>query len=677
MKKNKFIIFGALLFTLTLVVTFNIGTNYRPSRSIASATDIEGLYEISGRSTDKGDFSGTAWVKNGVVQRLITWSDYRFNGDKVQSIWSGKVSEKSFDFTLTLSNVLTRYEFYSVTNEELKPQSLSLPLIQLSYQFSYHLNGDGDVKETWTKKGPATDEPLWTDLRKNVLGVGDKHPVVTAVAKLAGLYKVIQMYRELPQMAPYQNKPEFQNGEQFFVDDKTDADFYLKNPGILRITNKTLNPLALAEATMRRNAYGHTLAYKANFLGNETITNNLNAAGLLELATVDDNGNKTGRTTEYDSALWTSMFGWAELMRYQNTKDPAALANFKKVLDGILTLVEITGDPTQFARGLAISPPEESLGEGWIQGTGKYSQLKWRQGGNNDMSKGLFMTFALAHQVLTRDDAALIERLKKVSKVLVKQKPIAERGFNSALAKGLDALWNEDEDSLDFFYINTISPINFLADVTKIEAGLYYGAIADFSGIHLSMISNMSQLLIAQELRKVFPYNPLGWKAKQVEKNAQKRLYDMHVAYKNAHRDFLTLITYTYSPVAREHKEFVEEAKQAVWSLKEVPAPRFIGSGTVELPRLSHWSMSSWPRQPWKALSGFRKLKDNPNVADLVEGAYAYPLFETQAWSTTYFWKDLPFSMYYGSNKYIKPFSSDYLMLYWASRSSGIISAQD
>ncbi|MDD4974953.1 MAG: hypothetical protein PHY93_11415 [Bacteriovorax sp.] len=639
-----------------------------------AASTLDGEYIINGLSSLKGDFTGRAWVHNGVVQRLVKWKEYTYKNNNIESIWTGTVSSNSFDFTLALSNVITSFESYAPTEAEFKiPVKISLPVTSLSSEFSFDLAEDGTTKERWTRTKDAGNEPLWVDLRKNVLGVGDKHLIVTAISKLAGLYQVIDMYRDLPMMQPYQSRSEFQNANQYFVDDKTDADFYMNNPAILRITNKTINPLSLAEAEMRRNAYGHTLAYKAKFLEDETLKNNLNEAGSLECAIVDDNGNKIGRITENDSALWTSMYGWAEVMRYQTTKDPEALANFKRVLDGVLTLLEIPGDTNQFARTLAISPLEENLGEGWIQGTGKYSHLKWRQGGNNDMAKGIFMTLALAHKVIGNDEVELIQRIKKAAKTLALPTAIAERKFNLGIAKGIDALWNQDEKSFHDFYSRVVNLGTVLGDITGIEAGIYYGGIADWSGIHLTMISNLSQLIVSQELQKVFP----GHKAKKAQSSAEAKILDMAHAYKNAHRDFLTLIAYVFSPKAREDQEFSQLAHEALWTLREVPAPRFVGSATADLRKQPNWSMSAWPRLPWKALQGFRKLKDNPNVADLIEGAYAYPNFESIAWSSTYMWKDIPFNIYYGSNKNVKPFSSDYLMLYWASRSAGLLTEAD
>ncbi len=671
-KLISFIVFSFLIFSCYLFVT-KIGKF--PNRQIAQAGSVDGEYEIIGRSTEKGNFAGHGWVKDGVVQRAITWQDYSYEGNSVESIWSGVVSEKSFEFTLKLSNVITRFEDFEAVPEDFKPVKVSLPINAISSEVSFSLTGDGPVKETWTRVKDASAEPLWVDQRQSFVGVGEKHPLIRAIAKLAGIYKVIENYRAQPAIKQYEAHPEFKKGEQIFITDKTDADFYVKNPKTLRITNKTINPLSLAEAVMRKNAYGHTLAYKAKFLGDETNNLNLNAAGMLEVATIDKDGNKTGQYGEGDSALWSSMYAWSEVMRYKTTKSSEALANFKKVLNGELTLIEITEDPKQFARSLAVSPPEENLGENWIQGKGKYAHLKWLKGGNNDMSKGLFITLSLAHQVVNPEEVELIERIQKAVKHLDQPEAIAERTYNVGLAIGLDALWNKDEERLKQYHKKMLNIESALSKLTHLDAGLYIGGIADWSGIHLTMTSTMSKLLLAQELVKVFPDQ--AEKTQKVLTAAEDSLMEITEVYKNAHRGYLYLITYAYSPKARKDKEFTQKAKEAIWSLREVPAPRFVGNATAHMFKHPDWSVSAWPRQPWKGLKSFRKLREDYDTLQLIQGAYSYPYFEATSWSTTYFWKDIPFPVAFSSNKFTKSFSSDYLMVYWVSRNSGLISAED
>lgn len=658
---------------------------------LTSQAFADGLYQVQGFDPERGEYTGQAWIHDSRAQRVIRWTKYRYvpANDRnlsyeVEGVWSGSFKDHELQFSLSLSNVLTGYGTFEPSAQELQtpisvsshfPDDPAIPKMELSF----NVPGEGAYQETWERIGEGSSTPLWKNRRSVTDGTGDHTPWYYQVAVVAGLGKVADWYRAQPQAQAYKDRDEFRYQRQYFVSDKTDADFYAANPSVLRVTNKTLNPLSLAEALMRRNAYAPKLADKAEYFRDETLKNNLNAVGTLELASIDENGKKIGRTPDYDSALWTAVFGWSELMRYEVTKDPQALANFKRVLDAELTLIEITGDRHTFARAIAIASPDENLGEGWVQGTGKYSGLKWRTGANNDMVKGLFLTFILAHQVLSSQDTEFRPRIVSATRALLKTEPIHERSFNSGIAHGLVALWSDDAqervDELQTFSNSVYNLETILGDITGLTGSAYIGGVADWSGIHLSMISSFCQIMLAKELENALRGTDDQYKATAVLKNGESQLLEMQKTYVEAHRDFVTIMTYAFSDRARNDSTIKSQAKDALWTLKELPAPRFVGSGHVELTKIANWSMSAWPRVPWHALSGPRKLKDNLNFNDFAQGAYSYPIFETLAWSSNYLWKESPFEVRFHSNPARTPYSTDYLMVYWASRLSGLVSA--
>lgn len=642
-----------------------------------AASNLDGLYQVQGSSSQNGEYTGQAWVYGNQVQRVVRWKTLQYQNKQVESIWTGTLQNQQMNFSLSLSNVLASYNDFAPSVQQLQtPVVISYALT--SQAMNFVVQGEGNYQETWNRIGNASAQPLWVNLRTQVAGVGDTDTLFVKLARKLGMDQVLDWFAAQPQAAPYRQRPEFQQKMQYFVQDKTDADFYAKNPNVLRVTNKTVNPLSLAEALMRRNAYAPKLAAKAELLGQQTLTNNLNAAGLLEIAMVDAQGNRIGRGPEYDSALWTSMYGWSELMRYQVTHDPQAVQNYRRVLNGILTLLEITGDPKNFARTLAISPASENLGDGWVQGQGAFANLKWRQGGNNDMIKGIFITLALAHSVVGSQETALRARIQQDTQTLLGLTAVTERSFNLGMAHGLVALWNQDPAELGIYLNSTLNLENELGDASKVAVGFYAGGIADWSGIHLSMISEVDQILISRELQKTFTNTALHSRTAESEKAAESTLWEMQKIYKNAHRDFLTLVTYALSPQARQNSEFLQEAREALWTLRGFPAPRSIGgNATVDLTKVASWSLSAWPVTPWKALKTVRKLKDNLDFNSYAQGAYSYPPFETQGWSSNYMWKDAPFGIQYVSQGSIQFYSSDYLMTYWASRVSGLLSEQD
>ncbi|MGZ3744664.1 MAG: hypothetical protein ACXWRA_12775, partial [Pseudobdellovibrionaceae bacterium] len=633
--------------------------------------------EVRGTHSEYGEYAGQAWVHQGQVQRIVRWTHYRFQNKKVESIWNGTVTPTSMRFSLDLSNTLTSFEGFTPAAESFRfPTKVFVLRSPDPDDFYFEVKGEGSYTEKWHRWGEAPPTPFWQNLRRTVKGVGVQDGFAIGVARWGGIDKVIDWYRAHPKSQVYSERPEFKNREQYFIQDKTDADFYARNPEVLRVVDKTLNPLSLAEALMRRNAYAPPLQQKAAFFGHQTLVNNLNAAGLLEIAQVNPQGVKIGRYPDGDGALWTSMYGWAEVLRYQVTKDLEALVHFRRVLEGILTLVEITHDDKEFARTLAVSPAQESLGDGWVQGQGKYASLKWLRGGNNDMVKGVFLTLVLAHEVVGPNEVELRTRIQKVSKALLGMNAVAERDFNTGIAHGLVALWTQDEQELESFSNSILNFKSTLADLANIDAGFYVGGIADWSGVHLSMVSNLCQNLVSQELIKVFPYNQGGSLAVKTLNFAEEKLWEMQRNYRQAHRDFLTIVTYGFSSKAQKDALFKIEAQEALWTLREVPSPRKVGTATADLTLRPQWSLSAWPRLPWKALKGFKSLKENLDYDFFAQGAYSYPFFETSAWETNYLWISGPFDIKIKSQAALEYYSADYLMLYWVARASGLLTAE-
>jgi hypothetical protein len=666
--KNVLPIFTALLMFWSL----------RPiSASAASPTKSfsSGLYQVHGSNSVRGAYSGQGWVSADQVQRLITFDTAKYSTYQLQTVWSGFLENGSPKFLLGLSTTLTSFEDFHPSAASLNAPVRVIAQTDAKGTVSFEVPGEGTYTETWTRVGDAPTTPLWVNLRQQFEGLGENSPFVVQIAKVLGVNQAIDWYRAQPQAQAYKDRPEFKEQKQYFIEDHTDADFYAKNPNVLRIANKTLNPLAYAEALMRRNAYGRSLADKATMLREETVKYNLNEIGFVEYAKMNADGQKIGRVPDYDSGLWSAMFGWSEVLRYQTTGDPAALENFKRVLNGVLMMAEITQDPKQFARTIAISEPSEVLGEGWIQGKGPYAKLKWRSGGNNDMFKGILITLSLAHQTPVVQDAALVARIARVAKSIPSLEVASDGGSNEAMANGLAALWNQDTASLRRFTHGMTNVRSSLSTAFSIDGGFYYGGIADWSGIHLSMVSATSEIILTKELQRTFKDSADTEALPGILQKSDEKLLAMYNTYRPARRDFLTIMTFAYSKAARESQEFAAKAVQALWTLKEVPAPRYVGSGSVDLSLLSNWSLSAWPRVPWKAVSGFRKLRSNLEFKSFASGAYSYPQFEMNAWGSVYLYKDSPFTVAYSSDGHQRNFSSDYLLFYWVARASGLVTA--
>ncbi len=636
-------------------------------------------FQIKGFHSQYGAYLGRAVVVDQVIQKNIRFVNLLKSGSTIETIWSGRVTNREAFFELKYSQLLTSYNGVNATDAQLqKPTPVSFTWPLQSSDVTVSIEGEGQYNERWTQVGQEIPNLLWIDQREILESTGNVQPWIVRLARVFVLDKVIEWFRAQPITIPWRERQEFKEQRQYSIRDKTDAEFYIQNPNTLRITNKTINPFSLAEAEMRRNAYGKKLFQKAAELGRETTDVNLNVAGLLELAEVNSEGRKIQGRPEWDSALWTAMFGWAEFMRYDQTKNPEAFENFHKVLSGILTLVEITEDPKQFARTIAVSPSNEDWGPNWVQGNGTFSNLKWLRHGNNDMVKGVFLVLTLAAKVIKPEEKYLWDRIRHVVDGLNNLESVGKTGGNAGVAYGIKTLYSRDLSDLNDFEKEEQNILVYLQSATGVESGFYFGGEADWSGVHLTTVSNSLVLLISQQLNELFPSWADGYQVRAILKRASNDLVQKQRTYAFAPSDFISYMTYALVPDARREPDFLAAAKEAVWSLKEMPSPRRVGDGKVELQRRPEWSLSAWPRVPWKLLTRTGGIRTDKNPAEFTQGAYRYPLFEGLAWQSTYLWKDSG----YEGDTFASPsktviFSADYLVAYWAARSSGLIKSDE
>lgn len=281
----------------------------------------------------------------------------------------------------------------------------------------------------------------------------------------------------------------------------------------------------------------------------------------------------------------------------------------------------------------------------YIRGTGRFSNLMWDRGGNNDMMKGLLISFTAAHSILKPSDQELIQRIAVTAKNMLRLKHIQERDYNRGIVHGLVALYNNDLDEARAF-INDVTGFKAsMSDLLDIDSGFQLGGIADWSGVHLSMVSAISQVLMAEALRKKFKLSFDRFRFEQVKKAGEKRLLEMALTYRKSHLQYLDIFAYAYSRQVQENPHLSQKAMDSIFVLHEVPVQRnYPMAIEVDLEKWQDWSPSSWPRMPWKAVDGFTKIKD-----------------------------DISLSRHYQSTPGTLPFSADYLILYWVAKDSGLL----
>ncbi|MNL53501.1 hypothetical protein D3C87_1767530 [compost metagenome] len=82
--------------------------------------------------------------------------------------------------------------------------------------------------------------------------------------------------------------------------------------------------------------------------------------------------------------------------------------------------------------------------------------------------------------------------------------------------------------------------------------------------------------------------------------------------------------------------------------------------------------MSPVPKEFWEPLKN-----PPPPTSYFYQGLYSYPVFEFQAFSSNFIWKDSAFTYETANLKDMEKSGVDYLFAYWMARYGGVIGATD
>jgi hypothetical protein len=436
------------------------------------------------------------------VIRMVTYDRFSFEGLRVQEVWVGKGSLQNGELTVVYSlkqgDLISQSEHLKRTPEQFR----SRVDVTANYAMDRAEFQNGGVSFTETvgmKKALSGPLPLWRDERR-VVQVQEREPsfVFQQAWKLLA-ERVIDWYRSQPEVQAYADRPEFQSQSHFVVWDPTDFDFYQRNPDLLRVVNKPLDEISMLESLLRRNAYAPMLIEKANHFESELHRYGLNDLGLYIRTEVDANGNPVNQEPDGDCALWTGMYAGAQAMRFLTTKEPEALDNFKKSLRGLFLLMDVTGDPRQFARNVQRYVPGQNYGQNWQRGAAPFDQYMFLRIGNNDMFKGLIHSFAWAFKILPAGDELWPELKAHASRLT--QLEIADKVQNQSPAAGLVALATHEASWRDRF-VKAYKRLDAVEGLVGSSDGFYYHGVADWSGINLSMVSTITDILIAEQMNK-------------------------------------------------------------------------------------------------------------------------------------------------------------------------------
>ncbi|MGE3608404.1 MAG: hypothetical protein AB7I27_02360 [Bacteriovoracaceae bacterium] len=644
------------------------------STTFAATIDLEGTYSISGVHTSKGAYQGEIEIRpqmNGFsVVRVITYESLEFKGLKVQEVWTGKISDSSkphMTFSLKQADYITRYNDKKRSLEEFKKPYVVRSKINLKseqIELKFVDKSDEVYSEILSQKTALNSNPIWQNLRRKIMGNGGDMP--TFVKPLILLSKHRSKFEDDTFAKMYLDRNEYKRGSHYIIFDPTDYEFYQENPDKIRVANKVLDEISLMESLNRRNAYVHKLDSKADYYEQNLRERHLpESTGMLAIAKVSPDNKLEKYLPDFSAGLWSGLYAGSQAMRYLNTGEPEALETFKKVLKGVMTLIDITNDSSQFARAIAPYDPEQ-ISQGWIQGRNEFSHLMYMPEGNNDMFKGISHILMWAIHIIPEDDQETWDLLRKKSLQILNLKVIKDKPQNKAAAYGIASIIHNDA-KLEKKFRNQYKSPKVILGGFSFDTSFYIEGSADWSGINLRVVGLITDMMIAQRIGAINISNQL-----------KRRLIDTWVTYETAKRPLVTMAAYAfaykYGIVSNNFKNlegnearFKESLENTLWNLRAIPIPRPTQDIEIDHSLDPDWCLSPMPQLFWKAY-----MPTPPPAKYFFQGILDYPIFEQLAYTSNYFWKDSPFDFQAAVAPGIESSGADYLYLYWMMKYSGL-----
>ncbi|MBI1746829.1 MAG: hypothetical protein HYR55_09615 [Acidobacteria bacterium] len=605
----------------------------------------QGIWEAQGHWEGLGDYTGQVELRwNGVSYnfiRLVAFQNFTYGDRAVSVAWTGSAAE--IPNGLRIDVALRQADFIPIMGDESRTEAdRDLLLVTGSFQIQgedRRLTGryvaeDSRrvyVEEELRNQRPLTETPIFTEAR-NVTAM---HEPLTP--ELRGLFfTLFRDYHQLPALARYRDREEFQRAVHSAIADPTNYDFYQANPKALRVVNKIVDPIALTEESLRAGAYSYSLREKADLYEALTRENINPATGMMD----DFDVTSSTHRPNGDAALWTGVYVAGQAMRYLVTGEEEAADNMARSLRGLFTLMDITGDPREFARTLrqAMRPLEGD----WRAGSEPFTALDWLCCGNNDMLKGLHYGLLWGYMALPPRYEEVKQGIRERSATLARFGRIANGGWFNEMTTTALAYYVTGLDEFGLRYDRIAGNPLHIAWIAGGNGAMHYQGISDWSGQHLNIVSLMILNVLARATG-----------------DARAMVYQLGLksGFEILQRTRPTLWTLGYaglgSWVGRASEEVIEDAR---WRLREFPFPRPYALA-IDHSIQNSWVMSPYPALPWKL-----DWMTNPGRQ---QGLYMYPLFE--GGDDSYLWKANPLSIRRGASN-IRASGTDYLHAYWLGR---------
>jgi hypothetical protein len=643
---------------------------------ISSAALAETLvYSMNGTHSLHGSYRGILHLTPGEqgewrVQRIIRFDQLKFKNLNIESVWQGVGRSKQeglldLEFELNRFHFITRFENTYRDTKNITPAQAKV-LFDLDslngltrfvdpfsnnnaayFSESYHRISHADV-ETY-----LNEYPLYL---RTVEKIDVQEPPSKSLKKI--LEKLFAFYTKNPLVQSYAHRQEFQRGVLQFTLDKSDFATYQAQPQDLRIINAPLDAISFAEEYGRHQAFSQTLESKEEIFRKD-LGIHINEVGFVCFA--DFSGEQFLRQSgDVDSLLWTGVYIATEAYRYKVTKDPAALNQIKKSVRGLMLAMDITGDPGEFARTVMKYRPGLHEHPEWRRGEGFYRDYIWLTKGNNDMFKGLVHGFLMAYWIFKDLDPDFLREVRPYAERVPLLKVAQSGNSNKSVALGLKAVFSQSSGDFNHYLrVTGSTPAGILN--LNLETTFNVVGILDFSGIHLSTVATINEILIAEFLQ----WSPYL-------KAYREQLFDLWWRTKDSHRTLTSIATIGYAiPHLRIKKHRRDDLARGLdrlrWGLREVPAPKLRLSVSIDHSLNPKWTMAPYPRMPWKYWSQESKPIEWFYQAQ-VEPAHFY----MDAFDEKYIWKNGGYDFRLDTWATTQNSGVDYLYAYWMARYFGL-----
>ena len=667
--------------------------------SLVATPPVDGIYHVTGHDYI-GEYTGTIEVRltdiGRQIIRLIDYTNYTFKNYSVSSASTGgamlypdrslhlMINYNTVGFIKSAESMERDSNFQN--NHPAVFNGVMMPSGPEKYSGSFSGNHRGIEyrhTENWVRVADNGPHQIWQNLRHDLKTVDDSSSSMIDLALVVSEYNEND-YNSMPEVQAYVDRQEFKDKIHFWVFDPTDFDYYQanENKNRLRVIQKIIDPISLYETLLRNHAYSYKLHEKEAYFNNEVQAIMINELGMVSRW----NASENRYSHDGDSLLWTGVYVAAMAKKYMVTSSSDALSKMLKSLNAVINCIEIVKNSpndslsSTFARSIMLDRGRSDRDPEWRRGTMSYSPhttVEYKRGGNNDMTKGIFIGMLWANkalkQVSSETYSTIISQYGDIKVRMVQALANLRAEHDDLFLNKCKAIradqapkWpNTMQMNLVLYNLVRSSSSNLIIDwnddikscytclkpywgETDVNFMNYGGSISDWSGNHLTIwgLYNNYQGFI----------DAAGYNSGEANKfRGYLQNADEHMI---THRlGLFKLISGTQRQLP-SHPYWVD---QAIWRLREMTIPR--EPVNIDWTINPDFTISPYPELLWK----FKQSE----AKDRLQSLRAYPLF--QSTSSSYYWKDNPFNKFRGSDL---PGRSgiDFLIAYWFGRYNNLIS---